>query len=217
MAYPERTDYSRGHLRRAELDPDPIRQFGRWFADAVAAGGGEPTAMTLATVDAEGWPDARIVLLKGYDEAGFTFFTNYRSPKGGELAANPHAALVFWWPALERQVRLRGTVSRVAREESVAYFATRPRGSQLGAWASRQSTAIPDAGHLEARLAAVEEEYAGRDVPCPEDWGGYRLAPSDVELWQGRPNRLHDRFRYRRPGPGEGADEVAWVIERLSP
>ena len=203
------TDYANIPLRREDLDEDPIAQFDRWFEDAKAGVAVLPEALTLATTDEQGRPSARIVLLKGFDQSGFTFFTNYDSRKSRELAANPHAALVFWWPPLERQVRIEGTVSRVSESESNAYFATRPRGSQLGAWASNQSGTIEE-GVLEERLSEIEKRFADSEVPRPPHWGGFRLRPEMIELWQGRPNRLHDRFRYLRTGD-------RWAIDRLAP
>lgn len=204
-------------LRRADLAADPMTQFDRWFAVAQSCGSPEPTAMTLATVDPEGQPDARIVLLKGTDPRGFTFFTNHLSTKGRELAATPAASLVFFWVELGRQVRVRGEVERTSREENAAYFATRPRGSQLGAWASEQSAVIPDAAWLERRLAEVAERFAAGEVPCPAHWGGYRLLPRSVEFWQGRASRLHDRFRYARGVITAPARTDHWTIDRLSP
>jgi pyridoxamine 5'-phosphate oxidase len=186
-------------------------QFGRWFGDARAAGLPEPEAMTLATTGPDGRPSARMVLLKGFDQRGFVFYTNYTSRKSRELAASPAAALVFWWPPpLQRQVRIEGLVERVSNEESEAYFRTRPLGSQLGAWASNQSEVIPGRDVLEKRLEELSARYADGEVPLPPFWGGFRLAPEVIELWQGRPNRLHDRLRYRRDG-------ARWTIERLSP
>ena len=207
-----RVEYSRGQLVEAEVAPEPIPQFRAWFEDASAAGAAvaEPNAMTLATSTTEGRPSARVVLLKGFDERGFCFFTNYESRKARELEANPRASLVFFWPTLERQVRVDGRTERVAAEESDHYFAIRPAGARLGAWASRQSEVVPDRATLEAALARLESRHPDGDVPRPANWGGYRLAPDEVEFWQGRPNRLHDRLRYRRSPDG-------WVIERLSP
>jgi pyridoxamine 5'-phosphate oxidase len=207
-----RRDYKRAALSEVEVDPDPFAQFAAWFAQARAAQLVEPNAMILATVSPEGQPSARAVLLKGLDERGFVFYSNYASQKGSDLAANPRAALLFYWAELERQVRLEGTVSRIGREETARYFQSRPRGSQLGALASRQSAVVPDGEFLAAAFAAVEARYAGAAVPVPDDWGGYRLAPTVFEFWQGRPNRLHDRLRYRA-----GATDGGWIIERLSP
>jgi pyridoxamine 5'-phosphate oxidase len=193
-----------------DLDPDPLVLFGRWFQEAASEGAFEPNAVALATASADGAPSARMVLMKGYDERGLTFFTNYVSRKAGELDANPRAALLFHWPALGRQVRIEGGVERAGREESVAYARSRSRGSQLSALASPQSTAVPDRGWLERRVAELAAEHEGEEIPVREDWGGYRLAPSAWEFWQHRPDRLHDRFRYT---PGERG----WVVERLGP
>jgi pyridoxamine 5'-phosphate oxidase len=209
-----RTEYMRATLDESSVAADPLRQFELWFSDAVNAAVPEPTAMTLATVGAEGAPSARIVLLKGADERGFTFFTNYDSRKGCELAARPRAALLFFWPELERQIRIEGSVGRVDAAESSAYFAGRPRASQLGAWASPQSTPIADRPALEARFAEFAARYRDEStpVPRPPHWGGYRLAPDSIEFWQGRESRLHDRIRYRRAHV-----QRAWIIERLAP
>ena len=198
-------------LNEEDFDPDPIRQFAAWFAEAEAAGVPEANAMTLATATRDGRPSARVVLLKGFDERGFVFYTNYESQKGRELADNPQAALTFYWPGLERQVRITGTVERVSREESRRYFESRPLGSRLGASLSRQSAVIPDRSVLEQEFVRLQTEYADGDVPLPPFWGGYRVNPTAIEFWQGRPSRLHDRLRYTRQPDG------LWRIERLSP
>lgn len=202
-------------IRKADLDPDPFRQLALWLDAARNAGEREPTAMTLATVGEDGDPDARVVLLKGVEAAAgagaVTFFTNYESPKAHQLSAHPAAALVLFWSTLARQVRIRGAVERVERAASEAYFASRPRGSQIGAWASPQSRELANAEALEERFAAAERRFAGSEVPCPPHWGGYRLAPRVFEFWQGRESRLHDRFRYLPEGDGR------WRIARLSP
>jgi pyridoxamine 5'-phosphate oxidase len=205
-----RRDYTRAGLSEPDLHPDPVTQFRSWFEDALAADLHEPNAMTLATVTPEGRPSARVVLLKGFDERGFVFYTNYEGRKAREMETNPYAALVFYWGELERQVRVEGRVARVAEEESDAYFASRPRGSRLGAWASEQSRPVEGREALESRLRELEAEYWGRDVPRPPFWGGYRVEPDAVEFWQGRGNRLHDRFVYRRAGGG-------WEVGRLQP
>lgn len=197
-------------LDREALADDPVLQFQRWFSDAERAQLLEPNAMTLATADAAGRPAARIVLLKGADARGFVFFTDYRSRKARELGENPWAALTILWKELERQVRVTGAVERVGREESEAYFRTRPRGSRVGAWASYQSQVITDRAALEREVARVEAQYPGDDVPLPPHWGGFRVMPDEFEFWQGRESRLHDRFRYARIDGG-------WRIERLSP
>jgi pyridoxamine 5'-phosphate oxidase len=198
-------------MREEEFSPDPLEQFARWFEEARRAGLELPEAMTLATGDGDGTPSARMVLLKGVDERGFVFFTNYESRKGRELADNPRAALVFHWPlAPRRQVLVTGSVEKVPEDESDEYFRTRPRGSRLAALASRQSTVVPDREVLEHAFAELERQHPGEDVPRPAWWGGYVLQPDTVEFWQNRPNRLHDRLRYRR----EGED---WILERLSP
>jgi pyridoxamine 5'-phosphate oxidase len=206
-----RRDYSLSGLSEKDLAKDPFRQFEKWFQEAEAAKIPEPNAMTLATADREGRPSARTILLKGLDGRGFVFYGNYESRKGRELAANPRATLLFPWIAMERQVIVEGPVTRVTREESDTYFHIRPRLSQLGAWASQQSSIVSGRKALEEGMKAMEEKYAGRDVPLPPNWGGYRLAPETVEFWQGRRNRLHDRLRYRRGGDGD------WTVERLAP
>jgi pyridoxamine 5'-phosphate oxidase len=204
-----RKDYTQAGLEQG--DPSPFKQFELWFDQALAADLLEPNAMTLATVTADGKPDARIVLLKGFDLRGFVFYTNYRSQKGQELAANPHAALVFLWGDLERQVRVVGRVEKATDLEADTYFQSRPLGSRLGAWASTQSEVIPSREVLEARMVALEAEYQGREIPRPDHWGGFRVVPTEMEFWQGRPSRLHDRLRYRLQDNGD------WVIDRLAP
>jgi pyridoxamine 5'-phosphate oxidase len=205
-----RRDYAHARLDEADVDADPIVQFAKWFDEARRAEILEPNAMTLATTTPDGVPSARVVLLKGFDERGFTFYTNYRSEKARELEANPRAALVFLWKELERQVRIAGPVTRVSREETEAYFRTRPRGSQLGAWASEQSAVIASRQVLEAELREVTARYGEAEIPAPPHWGGYLVRPEVIEFWQGRRSRLHDRIRYRR-------STGAWLRERLSP
>ena len=209
-----RNEYTRAGLHERDVSPDPFAQFDRWFNEAVSAGVAEPNAMTLATASADGDPDARIVLLKGYDARGFNFFTNYESRKGAELSANPRATLVFFWHELERQVRIRGSVAKVSREESDTYFQSRPRGSRLGAWTSRQSAVIAGREVIEAELAAIEARFGDGPIPLPPFWGGYRVVPSSIELWQGRPSRLHDRLQYTR---NASAPDSSWTLARLSP
>jgi pyridoxamine 5'-phosphate oxidase len=206
-----RTEYQLRGLSENDLAADPIEQFGTWFDQALAAGVKEPNAMALATVAANGRPSVRMVLLKGFDATGFVFYTNYESRKGRELSANPWAAIAIHWVDLERQIRIEGRVERVSAEQSAAYFHSRPVASQLSAAASHQSEVIPNRMVLEKRVADLEAQFAAMLVPLPAEWGGYRLAPSVVEFWQGRPSRLHDRLRFRR-----GVDD-AWVVERLAP
>jgi len=205
-----RCDYRLQALLEAEVDANPVEQFQCWFAQASAAELPEPNAMTLATVTAEGKPAARMVLLKGFDQQGFVFYTNYLSRKGQDLSQTPWAALVFWWAELERQVRIEGSVAQISAQETDTYFYSRPRGSQLGAWASQQSQVIRDRTILEHRLQDLEQQYHDQPIPRPPYWGGYRLQPDLIEFWQGRPNRLHDRLCYRKEGE-------QWKIERLSP
>jgi len=207
-----RREYALARLDETDVSHDPIVEFARWFAEAQEAEVLEVNAMTLATATAAGVPSARIVLLKAFDERGFVFFTDYRSRKGGELEANPRAALVFYWGELERQVRITGGVVLTSREESEEYFRSRPLGSRLGAWASHQSRVIPGRTALEQDLRDVEERYGDGEVPLPPHWGGYRLVPDAIEFWQGRESRLHDRIRYVRESGGKG-----WRVERLSP
>jgi len=205
-----RREYAMASLDVADVDPDPVLQFRRWYADAVSAELLEPNAMTLATSTLEGRPSARVVLLKDVEPAGFVFFTDYRSRKASELDRNGHAALVFPWKEVERQVRIEGTVVRTDAATSKAYFQTRPLGARIGAWSSRQSAVIPGRAWLDAEVKKTAARFPGEDVPLPPHWGGYRLTPDAVEFWQGRPNRLHDRILYRREGE-------RWVIERLAP
>jgi pyridoxamine 5'-phosphate oxidase len=206
-----RKDYGRFGLTEADLDANPYRQFRTWLDQAEASGLTEPNAMTLSTCSLDGFPSARVVLLRGLDERGFAFFTSYESRKGKELNANPRASLTFYWASLERQVRIEGDVERVSVQESDAYFRARPRGSQLSACTSAQSEVVPNRLALETRWAQLEIEYAGREVPRPPFWGGFRVRPHSIEFWQGRPNRLHDRLRYRLLQNG------VWIVERLSP
>jgi pyridoxamine 5'-phosphate oxidase len=206
-----RQDYSQRGLRRKELNPDPIKQFNLWLSEAVERQLLEPNAMTVASVDAAGQPWSRTVLLKLCDEGGFTFFTNYQGAKGHHFATNPRVALTFWWNALERQVNVSGTVARTSREESEAYFHSRPPASQVAAWASTQSEVIAGREQLEKQFADASEKFGSDVIPLPPYWGGYRVTPQTIEFWQGRQSRLHDRLRYTRQSGGR------WKIERLSP
>ena len=205
-----RQEYTSAGLDKAEVDPDPTVQFHEWFENAVEADLHEPNAMILATATNDGKPSARTVLLKGYDERGFVFYTNYEGRKAKEIEANPACALLFYWGELERQVRIEGRATRLSGEESDAYFASRPPGSRLGAWASEQSHPVEDRSILEERVRALQAEYEGREIPRPPFWGGYRIEPETIEFWQGRENRLHDRIVYHRSGRG-------WKIVRLQP
>jgi pyridoxamine 5'-phosphate oxidase len=205
-----RREYARARLDEENVSEDPVLQFERWFSEAREAKVVEANAMALATATREGSPSVRMVLLKGVDQKGFVFFTDYRSQKVVELASNPRAALVFYWAELERQVRITGRVSRLPREESETYFHTRPRLSRISAVTSHQSAVIPDRKSLEDRAREIAARYPGDTVPLPEHWGGHRVTPEIIEFWQGRENRLHDRIRYRRNGEG-------WLRERLSP
>ncbi len=205
-----RQEYTKSSLDVADVAPDPIDQFRIWFDEVLASDLAEPNAMTLSTATPEGRPSARIILLKAFDSRGFSFFTNYESRKGRELVANPFAALTFFFVTLERQIRIEGRVERVSDEESDSYYFSRPPGSRLGAWASIQSQVVGDRATLDRRLAELEERAKHEVLPRPPHWGGYRVVPDVMEFWQGRPNRMHDRIRYRK-------DQGAWVIERLEP
>ncbi len=206
-----RKEYERAELHRGDLEEHPIRQFEKWFNQSLDAQVFEPSAAALATADRRGRPSVRFVLLKGVDERGFRFYTNYDSQKGRELAENPRAALAIYWAPLERQVRVRGQVTKLAREEAEIYFRSRPKGSRLATWASRQSQVIASRQILEDEFARLQNRYPGEEVPMPPYWGGYLLMPIEIEFWQGRSNRLHDRFRYTRQ------PDQTWRIERLAP
>jgi pyridoxamine 5'-phosphate oxidase len=206
-----RKEYTWSGLSEGDMDADPLRQFEKWFEQALAANLAEPNAMTLATATPDGQPSARVVLLKAFDAAGFTFFTNHDSRKGQELTANPRAALLFFWSQLQRQVRIEGTVERVSEAESDAYFRSRPLGSRLGAWASQQSEVIAGRDVLEERMRELAQRFPDGEVPRPPHWGGFRVYPLTIEFWQGRPDRLHDRLRYQRVQP------AGWRLERLAP
>lgn len=211
MSKTENKQYGIFELLKGDLDPDPFKQFETWFNAALKAEFVHPDAFALATSSADGKPTARMLLLKGFDENGFVFYTNSESRKGEELAANPRCAMCFWWDKLERQVRIEGRVEKVPGPEADSYFASRPGGSQIGAWASEQSRIIPDREYLERRFREIEDKYQNGEVPRPGYWNGYRLVPDSIEFWQGRPNRLHDRLRYKLLRDG------SWAIERLAP
>lgn len=206
-----RRHYASRSLERTDLSDDPLVQFDRWMREAVAAELLEPNAMALATVGAAGAPSLRTVLLKGFDERGFVFYTNYTSPKARDIAANPQVALLFTWLPLERQVSVTGQAEKISAAESLKYFLSRPRDSQIGAWASRQSAVITTRSLLEAKFAEMKAKFSAGEIPLPDAWGGYRVKPASFEFWQGRPDRLHDRFAYRR------TPESVWDIQRLMP
>ena len=205
-----RKDYTLEGLSETEIDPNPFIQFKKWFEQALAAQLPEPNAMTIATTTPDGKPSARMVLLKDFDERGFVFFTNYNSRKGQELAQNPQAAIVFWWAELERQVRILGSVEKVSESESNDYFESRPAKSRLGAWASNQSEIITNREVLEQRMQELQSKYENQEIPRPQHWGGLRVIPTEIEFWQGRSSRLHDRLLYT-------LDDGSWKIQRLSP
>lgn len=205
-----REEYTRGSLRRRDLPDDPYDFFGQWLQQAVNAGVSEPTAMVVSTIGKEGFPSSRVVLLKSFDREGFLFFTGYRSAKGEAIAAHPQVSLLFFWPELQRQVRVTGWAARIPEEESAAYFLTRPVTSRLGAWASEQSRPIPSREYLEERFHFYSRQFENREIPRPDHWGGFRITPHEMEFWQGRENRLHDRFRYSR-------NDGHWEISRLAP
>lgn len=205
-----RRDYTKNGLLEADVDADPFRQFAVWFEQATRAGIVEPNAMSHATVSPEGQPSIRIVLLKGVDDQGFIFFTNYESRKGRDMITNPKSALLFFWSALERQVRIEGIIEKIDHNQSKAYFDSRPEGSRIGAWSSHQSEVVNSRDALEKRYEENRAKFAGTEIPMPDYWGGYRLIPSMIEFWQGRGSRMHDRIRYRHLGD-------SWVIDRLSP
>ena len=207
-----RKEYALEGLKRKQLDQDPFKQFELWFQQACAANLPEPNAMSLATVSAHGSPSQRMVLLKYFDRQGFVFFTNYESKKARQIAGNQQVSLLFFWTALERQVQIEGTASKISTAESLKYFATRPRGSQIGAWCSQQSTAISSRKMLELKFDEIKRKFRNQEIPLPSAWGGYRVMPHSFEFWQGRPNRLHDRFLYSRLDV-----KSAWDIQRLAP
>ncbi|WP_428660937.1 pyridoxamine 5'-phosphate oxidase [Runella sp.] len=205
-----RKDYTLNGLSKQDVLENPFKQFEKWFEEAQSAEVIEPNGMVVSTLGEDGYPHGRVVLLKEVDSAGFLFYTNYNSHKGADLNIHPVASLTFWWAELERQVRIIGTVEKVTEAESDAYFSIRPRGSQLGAWVSEQSQIIENRAFLSEKLAQIEQKFAEKPVPRPPHWGGYRVIPKEIEFWQGRPSRLHDRIRYRMENDN-------WKIERLSP
>lgn len=205
-----RREFTFGTLNLQDLDKDPIQFFEKWMGQAIKANCPEPTAMSVSTVGSDGFPQSRIVLLKSADESGFTFFTNYQSQKGESIKRNPSVALLFFWPELQRQVRVTGTASLVTEQESASYFSSRPVASRIGAWVSEQSKEIPSRDYLERRFSDLAEKFRNTDITKPDHWGGYRVRPFRIEFWQGRENRLHDRFLYEKQGNG-------WIIKRLAP
>lgn len=205
-----RKEYTQTQLDESEVDRNPFVQFGIWFDDALNAEVNEPNAMVLSTVSPEGRPSSRVVLLKGFDEKGFTFFTNYKSRKALHIENNPFVSLLFFWPELERQIRIEGDIAKVSPDESDTYFNSRPEGSKIGAWVSPQSSVIKSRGFLESIKMVIEGQFANKPISRPPNWGGYRLSPNLIEFWQGRPNRLHDRIQYSQSKEG-------WKIERLAP
>jgi pyridoxamine 5'-phosphate oxidase len=207
----DQKEYELYEFKEEDLDPDPLKQFGKWYEEAIKANCLQPDAMTLATSTPDGVPSARMMLLKDFDQNGFLFYTNCDSRKGEDLSQNPRASIVFWWSLLERQVRIEGSITKVSEQEADAYFSTRPRGSCIGAWASNQSKIIGSRRVLDDRYNELEENYQGKEIPRPPYWMGYCLKPISIEFWQGRPNRLHDRIRYRLVQDGR------WIIERLAP
>lgn len=215
-----RVQYETAGLDRADLKGDPIAQWQHWYGEAAEAGCVEPNAMVVSTVDPEGVPDSRYVLARGVSSSGIVFYTNYESAKSKAIVGWPHVSALFTWLQVHRQMKVRGPVSRIPDDESDGYFATRPRSSQIGAWASPQSQILTDRSELEALVAEVEERFAGLDIPRPPHWGGWRIRIAEAEVWQGRPSRLHDRFRYRSAngaGDADGASTHEWIIERLAP
>lgn len=204
-------EYKLGALREMDIDPDPVVQFKKWYEDAFNSDSIQPDAMAVASATKDGRPSARMMLLKEFDSEGFVFYTNHESRKGEEFSQNPHVAIVFWWPLLERQVRIEGTLEKISDDEADSYFKSRPRGHQIGAWASNQSQVISSREALDGLFSELEGLYEGREIPRPPLWAGYRLRHSSIEFWQERPNRLHDRLRYRKVQGG------GWIIERLAP